>query len=99
MCSSRGTILLHLVTWNRKALETWQEVRRTCTGGGDEMHQHTGQPARERDAIGLRVEQVGPEVGWAYLARFTRRPERLGRPHTTAEVAARKIARARRLAV
>ncbi len=69
-----GTILLHLVTWNRKALETWQEkFAPHLQGRGDEMHYNTLDSLRvSADAIGLRVEQVGPEVGWAYLARFTK---------------------------
>lgn len=68
-----GKILLHFVTWNETALNTWkQKFHAGLRGRGDEMHYNTLDCLRtSAAAVGMRVEQVGPTVGWGYLAEFS----------------------------
>lgn len=67
-----GTILLHFVRWNATALETWKsKFAPYLRGRGDEMHYNTIDQLRtSAEALGMSVEQVGPEVGWGFLAEF-----------------------------
>lgn len=70
-----GTILLHFVRWNATALETWKsKFAPYLRGRGDEMHYNTMDQLRtSAEALGMSVEQVGPEVGWGFLAEFRSR--------------------------
>lgn len=67
-----GRILLHFVTWNPRALEIWREkFHPGLRGQGDEMHYNPLDSLRtSADALGMKVEQLGPSVGWCYLAEF-----------------------------
>lgn len=67
-----GSILLHFVRWNATALETWRgKFAPYLRGRGDEMHYNTMDQLRtSAEALDMRVEQVGPEVGWGFLAEF-----------------------------
>src|SRR5690606_30154563 len=65
-----GLALIHFVTWNDTALEIWRrEHRPDRAGTANVMHYTTmGQLHTSARSLDLRVEQVGAETGWSFLA-------------------------------
>jgi cyclopropane fatty-acyl-phospholipid synthase-like methyltransferase len=67
-----GKALIHFVTWNDRAMEIWREQHRPDMDGkyGIMFYNSMDQLRVSAKSLGLKIEQVGPEIGWAFLARF-----------------------------
>ncbi len=67
-----GKALIHFVTWNDRAMQIWREQHRPDMDGkyGIMFYNSMDQLRVSAKSLGLKIEQVGPEIGWAFLARF-----------------------------
>lgn len=67
-----GKALIHFVTWNERAHAIWRESHKPEMDGKYNImfYTHMDHLRTSAKILGLKVEQVGPEFGWAFLAKF-----------------------------